>query len=340
MHRINDIVVGSAYQINRRITGVPATAYVDEVTLIVKASEATLDADALITLVIDVIESTQGRIIDNGSTSGVAAFHLDLASTDTDNLEIKKEYYYRIDINSTYNGIYALEEGIIYTKEEPTDDILDNSGSNSVPASYGSRIQNLVDGKLDAVLKGFRSLRVWDEHARRSSSDSKNLLLTYKNWNNNFQPMVVDGNNNPVQMSVVQIDYDAGSLVVTTDDGNQDYFVTYEFNLFPYPDLISSLEVALQEILIRLHPSVSRSGTLQTCPLEWDSILVNRVASKAFLRLSLDSSLWVNALIWKESTNAQDRAAILADHYGNLAETQLKTLELRRGSFIVRTKMY
>lgn len=334
-YRIEDLVVGSGYQLNRRVTGIPNGTNVISATLIVKDKESTSDGSALINVTITGTQTVEGNLVDNGSTSGVAVFHIDLSGTNTGTLSAGREYYYRIDINSSFAGVFALEEGVIATKIEVTDvGFTVATTARKTPPIAGTRMGRLVDEYLDTILHEFRQLRVWDEHARRSSSDPKTFLLTYQNWNGNFQPMIVDGNNNTVQMSLVQIDYDRGSVVVSSDDGNQDYFVTYEFDLFPPEQLMALVNLTLQEINSSAEPGTHLTAyqTVDGAPLFWDGPLVLGAAAKAFKRLSTDGMLWKNFLIWQDGSTGHQIAGDSCQYYQTNFDSV--RMSVKRGQFL------
>lgn len=332
MPAIEDLVKGSGYVFNRRVTGIPSGSQILTANIQILTKE--LNGTSVLSLDITPTVSSAGQIIDDGSVSGVGAMKFELSSSNTSNLTAAS-YYYRMTVTSDFAGIFTLEEGTILPLFEGTDNTTAlSTNASSSSRSLSARVRNLIDSYLDTIIHDFRQLRVWDEHARRSANDPSRLWLTYQNWNRSFSPQVFDAGNNAIPPSLLQIDYKEGSLTVEGDDGNQDYFVTYEMNLFPSEQLYALLNLTLMEI-----NSTAEAGThltyydsLDNAPPFWDGPLVFGAVAKAFRRLQTDGTLWKNFLIWQEGTNGQQIASEASSYYQ--AQFSELSKSLKRGQFL------
>jgi hypothetical protein len=318
MSKIKDLVVGSPYEIQRRVTGVPAGGELQNSNLIIKLKEETSDGDAILNIAISEVSGASGHISDNGSQSGVANLKFSLTSVNTGLLQAKKTYYYKITVFTDYAGSSTIEEGELEPLEQNSDLLTATSTSaDALGLPYSPRVQKLVNVYLDSILHDFRQLRVWDERVRRSGNDPRVLQLTYGNWNWAFPPQVYDINNDPVSPSELQIDYKKGHVLVASDNGHNDYFITYEFNLFPSEQLLAFLELSLMEINSTAEPGTHLTAyeTLDAAPLFWDGPLVYGAAAKAFRRMHTDGSLWRNFMIWQEGNNGSSIASEASTYY-------------------------
>lgn len=199
--------------------------------------------------------------------------------------------------------------------------------TNAVRADTGStRKDNLINYLLDNVLHEFRQLRVWDEHARRAGG--MRLGVCYSPSNPTFTPQVFDGQNERVPDGEVSFDFDSSTFTVVTDDGNEDFFVTYEFDLFPPKEIEAFIDWTLQEINATAEQGthVTTYSTLDQAPAFWDGIIVSGVAAKAFRRIATDNMMWKNWLIWVDGNNGQQIAADSSAYFTTTYD------ELRRGA--------
>lgn len=332
---IKDLVIGSPYSILRRLVGVPLGQKLLSGTLDIRRKET--DDTALITADIDENIQSTGQVTNNGALDGAATFNFILEDAVTDTLSDKLAYHYKIWLTTDYAGTFVYEEGTIEPILERTD-LGSALATNAVASSHllTERTRKLIDEYLDTIIHDFRQLRVWDEHARRDPNDPKRLWLTYQNWNSRFYPQVFDGGNNPITADKLQIDFKHGTLVVTTDDGNQDYFVTYEMNLFPADQLLALLQLTLMEI-----NSTAEQGTHLTyypdidhSPPFWDGPLVYGTVAKAFRRLQTDGTLWKNFLIWQDGNNGQTIASEASSYYQAQFDDLRKSL--KRGQYLAK----
>jgi hypothetical protein len=145
----------------------------------------------------------------------------------------------------------------------------------------------------------------------------KSLRITYTPVNEAFYPEVWDGQNNRVPPGSVTFDFNQGSFIVDGDDGNQDYFVTYEANLFPALVLENFLTLTLMEINSSAEQGTHLTNytTIVESPLFWDGPLVYGASAKCFMRLATDGTLWKNFLIWQEGSNGQTIAKEASQYY-------------------------
>lgn len=195
--------------------------------------------------------------------------------------------------------------------------------------STSERVVRLVDDYLDSVLHDFRQLRVWDEHARRDGNDPTILRVTYKPVSSNFTPEVYDAQNTAIATAGVTWDYPNGEFSVTADDGDQDYFVTYEFNQFPATDLEAMLNLTLMEINSSAEPGTHLTDyeTIEDAPTYWDGPLVIGTLAKCFRRLATDGSLWANFLIWQDGATGQQIAQQASQEYQTLFDDLRKSVK-------------
>jgi hypothetical protein len=332
MSDLLDLTIGQTYRINRRFSGIPDNSTVSDATLIVRQKEQ--DTVNIFQKTITTVESGDGYISDDGA-NGILVLYFDLSASETGNLSNKRPFYYKITYNETYNQDAVLDEGLIYPVSEITDRgkalSTNADGSRGV---YSARVSKLIDEYLDTIIHDFRQLRVWDEHARRTSPDTKKLVLTYQNWNTAFEPEVFNGNNESIKSSLLQVDYENGYLIVENDDGNQDYFITYETNLFPANQLKSFLDLTLMEINSSAQQGtyLTNYPTIDATPENWDAALVFGAASKVFKRLQSDGTLWKNFLIWQDGQGGQALAGDSADYYNNQFNDIKQSLKM--GKFI------
>ena len=189
MNTLESLVKGMSYQINRRIEGSTPGSNVSSVTLAIRSSQ-TATTDIVTSSITSTVED-QGFITDTGSVSGIAKYTFNLTSADTNLLLVGKIYYYEIRTVTDNEGIVSVETGSISPNSTFTNSqTADSTAANAAPASASARVKTLIDTYLDTIIHDFRQLRVWDEHARRSSNDRQKLWLTYQNWNKAFTPQV------------------------------------------------------------------------------------------------------------------------------------------------------
>jgi len=279
-----------------------------------------------------------------GLVTALAATNLTGGNGGTTDLTAGTTYYYRITTFTTQDeSDQLLESGTIITRSETdTTPIVAITTTARAAQTASPRVNNLIDAYLDAMLHDFRQLRVWDEHARRVSNDSTLLRLTYRNINPRFFPEVWNGQNQPLEANDFEIEYDAGTVRITSptsknaDDGFEDYFVTYEFDMFPARDLEIFLDLTLQELNIAGAANggfITDYANIDDAPLNWDGPLVSGALVKAFRRLASDSGLWKNYLIWSDGAQtagpqiATESAAFFNDQYTNL-QASIKQLHL------------
>lgn len=213
--------------------------------------------------------------------------------------------------------------------------------SGADPANTGSsRVDKLIDDMLDANLAEFRQLMVWDEHASRTGDNPMVFRITYRPLNTSFTPEVYDGQNNRVAANDVTFYMDEGTFSVSSDDGNQDYFVTYRFNYFPAEVLESFLKLSLMEInaTATANTYVTSYDAIDSAPAYFDGPLVLGAIAKAYKRLAMDTLLWKNYLIWPDGKNAQQMATEAANFFNQLY-TELRT-GTKFGKFIAKPSEY
>jgi hypothetical protein len=168
--------------------------------------------------------------------------------------------------------------------------------------TVSGRAMLIIDGFLDAILGDYRQLYVHDEHARRMANDPTKLRLTYEYLNKFTTPEIFDGGNNPISFDLVDFDFRDGFFSVLSDDGAQDYFVTYTFNFFPE----TILRMYMQQTVLEMNFVGAGAGggyithytSLEQTPPEWDGLIALGVAAKAWKRLATNGVLWRNWLIF------------------------------------------
>lgn len=202
--------------------------------------------------------------------------------------------------------------------------------------SYGERTDRIINSYLDSILHDFRQLRVWEEHLRRSGDDGLTLRATYQNWNESAAPELYTGLNDQVLSANFTVNFEAGTLTVNGDSGVDDYFATYEFNLFPANDLKNLIDLSLQEI----NATVETGGHLTSytdvdqAPEYYDAAITMGVAAKAFQRLARESNLWKNNLIWVDGQSAQGAVSTMATDF----QRQFEALKVgvKKGRFLAK----
>ena len=315
---IPDMVVGSLYKIQRRYQGIPVGGKLTAANFLVKDTESTSDTDSLINISVTETNTFDGVVSDTGETTHTSVVDFIVSGLLTATLVAGRSYYYRIKVTTDYAGVITAEEGQIVPLTEITDKgTASSTNADGIGSTYSDRVKNLIDTYLDNVLHDFRQVRVWDEHARRSGDDGKTLMLTYQNWNSAFVPQVFDGNNNQVVSSKVKVDYRKGLVTVDDDTGYNDYFITYEFDLFPPKDLLAFLNISLQEInaTAEQNTHLNNYTSIDGTPQFWDAPLVYGASAKAFKRLSTDGIFWKNFLIPQDGVAGQQLAADACEYY-------------------------
>lgn len=301
---------------------------------IIAAISASTEASALV--------STELIGTGTGVVTAIATVNLANGNGGTLTLTPGTKYYYRIIVKTSQDdSSQIIEAGTLLTKSEidvrPT---VAATTSARAAQTTSERVNLLIDQYLDAILHEFRQLRVWDEHARRTSNDCKLLRLTYRHLNPSFYPEVWTGQNEKLEANDFEVEYDSGALrVVSTvrpDSGYEDYFVTYEFDLFPAKDLEILLNLTLQELNLAGAANggyITNYATIDSAPPYWDAPLVYGTLTKAFNRLASDSALWKNFLIWADSAQTQgpqiakESASYYNEQMNNLTQS-LKKLHL------------
>lgn len=200
---------------------------------------------------------------------------------------------------------------------------------NLVPP-YTARTARIINNYADASLGEWRQLRVWDEHPRRRTDNPLMMHLTYQNLNGNFVPEVWDAQNNRVDPIRVTVDYPRGYIQIDGDTGNDDYFVTYDFDYFPGGLCFAWLNLTLNEI----NASVDSNGgfltqytTIDQAPEFWDAPLTLGLLVKAWRRLFTDSWLWKNRLIWADGSTGPQMALEAANAYLSMYDELRKSVK-------------
>lgn len=330
---IRNFVAGDDHEIKRRVTGLATGETVSAAEFEVKENVSDVTPTFSKSITVTDVPGT-GQIEDNGATTLIAVLRFDLESADTTLLTAGTLFYYSIQVTIGAET-KTIETGRIIASEEFTD-TLETADTTTAPKSllYPTRTANLIDGPLDAILHDFRQLKVWDEHVRRAGDDPLRLVSTFRNWNPTVPIEVIDGNNIEVSPANLLINYQGGTLVVTTDDGDQDYFVTYTFNMFPEIDFYNFLYISLHEINSSAEVGTYLTGyaTIEATPQHWDGPLVMGAIAKAFNRLATDGTLWKNWLVWQEGNNGQQIAAQAAQYYQNSFDSLRNSV--KRGHYL------
>lgn len=271
-----------------------------------------VDASAL------VVAAPSGA--DTGVVTAITETFLERGNTGTTDLDANKDYPYLMQIYLENGNLHLAEVGVMrfLDPDEPAPPITASSSRARAANTGSERTDNIINNFVDVLLRDFRQLRVWDEHVRRSGNDPFTLFACYRNWNPGFFPEVWDAQNDPINSSQIVADFNNATVRVSNDDGNEDYFVTYEFDLFPVQDLLNMLGITLQEMNIGGAADgghITDFATVDDAPTYWDGLLALGVVAKAFQRLAVDSGLWKNYLIWVDGERGQQLAKDASDYY-------------------------
>lgn len=287
---IKDFVIGEFYTLRRRFSN-PDRA--DPVRPVLSAR-----------LFVGELFTVDGVVVHDG---GVSPFIVEVSfpflDSDTRRLTAGLDYPYRLVLNYTVDESHVVEVGHL-NGQSP-----DNLSSGTAITTYSDaavnvtdRTRNIIDFYLDAILGDYRQLKVWDEKARRCSYNPLRFQLSYE-YVNHYTPVeVYDGFNNRIPDNQVQVDYRNGSLTILTDDGNQDYFVTYTFDFFPSTVLTAFCQLSLLELnYAGVTPGtgyVTNFQSISDAPPGWDGAITAGAAAKAWRKLATTGPLWRNVLIW------------------------------------------
>lgn len=242
----------------------------------------------------------------------------------TETFSATQTYCYQIFYNTISDSTFVLFENGTFQASLSTDTELTVALATHAQAiEVSPRVDTILNKYLDTIIHDFRQIRVWDEHARRSAGDPFLLRLSYRHLNLAFYPEVFDGQNNPVPPKQYAINFIEGNLRIAGDLGFTDYFVTYEFNLFPAEELQALLNLTLQEVNVAGEAGdyLTSYSTVEETPLYWDAPLTLGTAAKAFKRLATDSLLWANYLIWADPNNGPQLAQEASQYYQELFST-------------------
>jgi len=267
----------------------------------------------------------------------IAAVNLSGGNGGTEDLTPGTAFPYFITLTLSDGTELTVETGTIISTDPEDTTSRTAASTNARAATFKSpRVNTLINEFIDVHLHDFRQIKVWDEHARRVSYDPQLLRLTYRNWND-ITPEVWDAQNNPVSCDEVTVDPREGTVRISGDTGLEDYFITYEFDMFPPEDLEIMLRLKLQELNVAGAADgghLTDFSTIDQTPNFWDAPLALGTIAESFKRLSTDSGLWKNYLIWQDGAAGQDLAASAADWY---LEWYLKLANgLKRGHFIAK----
>jgi hypothetical protein len=264
----------------------------------------------------------------------VGQFAFDLTPQETQLIKTDAPYVYRIYSGKPGEaGFVTLESGTMLSSPPAPPSLptpVPGDPDYSSPTSYTSyadscqtvtgRTALVIDGYVDAMIGQFRQLKVWDEHARRRGDSPPRLQLTYE-YINKYTPIeIFDGNNNPVVTSNLypypspgppsppvtpclgDFDYRNGNFTINGDDGNQDYFVTYTFNLFPEAVLRMFVEQTVLEMnFIGVNGGagfLTNYTSIESIPETWLGLVALGVVAKAYKKMAVDVSIWRNWLIF------------------------------------------
>jgi hypothetical protein len=339
-HRlIRHFVIGDAITLYRRYPGQTDT---NPVVSAAFSIQLTPTSTPILSKTVTITPTVDGEVTLDGSLDPfVAEVIFKLSSVDTALLSPAKNYLYKIVLTLQDNNTHTVEGGSIRGEASFSSGTF-TAKTTTAPASMfvGGRTANIIDSWLDAILSDFRQLKVWDEHARRTGEDPLTFKLAYENLNPAGSLELNDGNNNRIFLTNLHLNYADGSFYVSEDDGNQDYFLTYQFNLFPEQDLTAFLEQTLQEINISSEAGSYLTGyrTIEEAPASWDGILAIGAAAKAFRRLATNSALWRNSLIFRDGTAGQQIVADAATQYSTFFEST--RLSVKRGQFLAPPSQY
>jgi len=299
-------------------------------------------ADEIITLITGDVDASALVIPTNvglgtGVVTAIAATNLTGGNGGTSDLTPGTTFHYTIVVTLSASGDLTIETGTIISVDSDDSTPRTAASTRARAATFSSdRVNTLINEFLDVHLHDFRQLKVWDEHARRSGPDPLILQLTYRNWNNT-NPEVFDAQNDRISCDKITVDPENGTVRISGDTGSEDYFVTYEFDLFPPKDLEIMLRLKLQELNVA---GAAEGGHLTAfkiideAPTFWDGPLAVGTIAEAFKRLSTDSGLWKNYLIWQDGTKGQQIASDAAEWWW---QWFIKlSLGLKQGHFIAQ----
>lgn len=191
-------------------------------------------------------------------------------------------------------------------------------------------MNTIINEYVDVLLHDFRQLTVWDEHARRDGNDPTLLRLTYGNWNKDYQIGIYNSQNNRIPAMSAYIDPVEGTVRIDNDSGYDDYFITYQFDMFPPKDLEILVRLKLQELNVLGAAEggyLTNYRNIDEAPGYWDGPLALGVVAEAFKRLQSDGSLWKNYLIWQNGAEGQRIAGDMAAQYFNMYLDMSKSLK-------------
>jgi hypothetical protein len=335
---IGTIQRGQPIYVQRNVYNVQQSISPISATLLFKNSLVDPDDAAVQSYTINIAPTPQGQIL--VGSGGTILLTFILPGTASAQLSANKQYSYVINLFLSNNSIMPVESGVFSAYDGPPQaiSVVGSVATGATPASgLGPRATGIINRYLDTILHDFRQMRVWDEHARRSGANSNVMRLTYQHWNTSFTPEVYDGENDPIPTDSVSVDYDKGTIQVENDPGTVDFFVTYEFDYVPAPQLAAMLDLTLMEINASAHEGggfITNYLSVEETPAYWDAPLALGTAVKCFNRLSSDSGLWRNHLIWVEGSTgnqlAKEVAAVYQQQYDDLRKS-VKKLHFTKG---------
>jgi len=312
-------VTGTAITVNAATDGLGAcTTTANDVVAGITAST---EASALVTAV--AVSPGSGVI------ATIPSQNLEGGMIGTGSFSPYTTYYYIIQYTSSVDDTYELLENGTFVAYAQNDFSSSQALTTLADAhrSSSQRINRIINNYADTILHDFRQLRVWDEQVRRSGADPYLLRLTYRNWNAAFTPEVINSQNELLSQSECSFDYVNGTTMVASDTGDEDFYVTYDFDALPHRDLEAMLQLTLMEVNLGGDGFVTSYSNVDDTPEYWDAPLTFGLVSKAFFRLATDSGLWRSYLIWAVPDSGIGLAKEAAAYYQGLFDKSIANIK-------------
>lgn len=321
---IRNFIIGDTLTISRRVP-IPSVGNSLVSAVFTVSTTTPTPTSPIFSVTVDSTQTSSGQVIDSGAQPpNISQMLFQLSSTQTLQLSPNTLYGYIITATFNDNSTATFESGYIIGGSSFSG-VSYTAKTTTAPASIfvGGRTANIIDNYLDAILGDYRQLKVWDEHARRTSPDPLTFKLTYEHLNPSAPVEVFNGQNQVIDPRLVSVDYGFGTFFVIGDDGNQDYYVTYHFDFFPEEVLSAYVNQTLQEINVSAEAGtyITNYDTVDASPTAWDGVITSGAAAKAFRRLATDGLLWRNFLIFQDGSAAQQMAVDAAQSYSTFYDS-------------------
>lgn len=167
------------------------------------------------------------------------------------------------------------------------------------------RIDYIINSLMSSLLIEYMQLKVHYETGTRLQKQIKDntYKFHYQHWNKGYVPEVfLNGSEIALNPDLYEVDYDNGYITMKFGlEAGDNVQVSYSFNYFPAFVLEGFIRRSLGVVNTAGQGTIT-TYTLQTAPVEFDSIIADLALANCFEKLLLDYDIWKGRLIYAISS--------------------------------------